>query len=96
MVKSLDCGFFDGALHSLGLPIRPEVIRLGQLVDDAVFIADPAKVVHPQKSVDGPVAVLPKVVSKFDTDELGKSGPISSNMLSLPWAKRHSVMSMCT
>lgn len=41
IVEGFDSGILDSAVHSLGLPIRAGVIRLGQLVDDAVFIADP-------------------------------------------------------
>ena len=46
VMKSLDGGFFDRVSHPLGLPICPRVIRSGQLVHDAVFIANPAKDVH--------------------------------------------------
>ena len=60
-MEGLDGGFFDGAAHPLGLSIRLGVIRLGQLVDDAIFIADSAKDGHPQKSTDGLVTVLGQV-----------------------------------
>ena len=61
VVKGLDGRVLDRAVHALGLPVRPGVIRLGELVDDAVFIAYPAKDVHPQKGVDGLIAVLGQV-----------------------------------
>ena len=61
VMKGLDGGFLDGAVHALGLPVCPRVIRLCELVDDCVFVADPAKDVHPQKGVDGLVTVLGQV-----------------------------------
>ena len=61
VVKGLDSGFFDRAVHALGLPVRPGVVRLCELMDDAVFIANAAKDVHAQKGVDGLVAVLGQV-----------------------------------
>ena len=42
----------DGAVHPLGLPVSPQVIRLYKLVSNIVFIADPAKDVNSKKSVD--------------------------------------------
>ena len=49
VMKGLDSGFFGSAVHALGLPIFPRVIRFGQLVSNAVFIANTAKDVHFQK-----------------------------------------------
>jgi hypothetical protein len=43
VVEGLDGGFLDSAVHPLGLPVRPWVERLGQLVLNAVFIAHLAK-----------------------------------------------------
>jgi hypothetical protein len=40
MVEGLDGRLFNRPVHSLGLTIRPWVIRLGQPVLDAVFGAD--------------------------------------------------------
>ena len=59
--RGLDGGVLDGAVHALGLPVRPRVIRLCELVDDCVFVADTAKDVHPQKGVDGLVTALGQV-----------------------------------
>ena len=59
--RGLDGGFLDGAVHALGLPVCPRVIRLCELVDDCVFVADPAKDVHLQKGVDGLVTALGQV-----------------------------------
>ena len=61
IVKGLDRGFFDGAVHALGLPICPRVIRFGQLVSNAVFTANAAKDVHSQKSANGLVTILGQV-----------------------------------
>ena len=61
VVEGLDRGFLDGAVHPLGLPVRPRVIGFGELVSNAIFIAHPAKDVHAQKGMDGFVAVLGQI-----------------------------------
>jgi len=61
IVEGLDGGFLDGAVHPLSLPVRPRVIGLGELVNDPVFVANPAKNVHAQKGMDGLVSVLGQV-----------------------------------
>ena len=58
VVKGLDGGLPDCAVHPPGLPVRPWMVRLGQLVRDAVFIAHTAKDVHVQKGMDGLITVL--------------------------------------
>ena len=60
-MESLDGGFLARAVHPLGLPVCPRVIRFRQLVSNAVFIAHPAKDVHSQRSVDGLVTVFGQV-----------------------------------
>ena len=60
-MKGLDGRVLDGAVHALGLPVGPRVIRFCQLVSNTVFIAHPAKDVHTQKGMDGLVAVLGQV-----------------------------------
>ena len=40
VVERLDGSFLDGSVHAFGLSIGPWVIWLGQLVQDAVFLAD--------------------------------------------------------
>ena len=131
VMKGLDSGFFDSTVHAPGLPICPRMIRFGQLVSNAVFIANPAKDVHSQKCTDGLVAVLGQVCKGhavvgesgvnsvgegLDDATLSKCAPfifpiivaelyigenldarsMAKNMLSLPWARRSSAMSMCT
>src|ERR671936_298733 len=43
VVEGLHGGLLDGAVHPLGLTVGPGVIRLGQLVRDAVLAADPVE-----------------------------------------------------
>ena len=76
VVESLDGGFLDGAVHPFGLPVRPRVIRFRQLVNNAVFIAHPAKDVHSQKGMDGLVAVLGQVCKSHAVEgiEAGLNG----------------------
>ena len=77
-MEGLDSGLFDGPVHALGLSVGPGVVRLRQLVSDAVFIANLAKDVHSQKSVDRLVSVLGQVgkghavVSQYGVDLVGK------------------------
>ena len=77
-MEGLDGGLFDGPVHPLSLPVGPRVVRLRQLVSDAVFIANLAKDVHSQKSVDRLVSVLGQVgkghavVSQYGVDLVGK------------------------
>lgn len=52
-MEVLDDRLLERAVHPLGLSVRPRVIRFCELVDDAVFIADPAKDGHTQKGVEG-------------------------------------------
>jgi hypothetical protein len=46
VVKRFDGSVLDGPVHPFGLPVCPRVVGLGQFVDDAVFIANPAKDMH--------------------------------------------------
>ena len=79
VMKGLDGGFLNGAVHALGLPVRPRVIRFRQLVSNAVFIANATKDVHSQKGVDGVVSVFGQVckshavVSENGVNLVGKS-----------------------
>jgi len=47
VVKRFDGSVLDGPVHSFGLPVCPRVVGLGQFMDNAVFIANPAKDMHP-------------------------------------------------
>ena len=40
VVEALDGRLFDGAIHSLDLPISPGMVRLGKPVFDVVGLAD--------------------------------------------------------
>ena len=60
-IQGLGGGLLVRAVHPLGLPVRPWMVRLGQLVHDAVFIAHTAKDVHAQKGMYGLVTVLGQV-----------------------------------
>ena len=60
-MESLDGGFLARAVHPLGLPVCPRVMRCCQLVSNAVFIAHPAKDVHSQKGVDELVTIFGQV-----------------------------------
>ena len=61
VMEGFDRGLLDGAVHALGLPVCPRVIRFCQLVSNTVFIANAAKDVHTQKGMDGLVSVLGQV-----------------------------------
>ena len=65
VVESFDGGFLDRAVQPLGLPVYSRVIRFCQLVSNTVFIANPSKDVHFQKSMDGLVSVPKSVVFFF-------------------------------
>ena len=67
VMKGFEGGIFNGAVHPLGLPVRSGVVRLGQLVHDAVFIANAPKDLHAKKGMNGLVTVLGQV---------GKSHPV--------------------
>lgn len=60
-MRRFDGRFFNGAVHPFGLAVRPRVIGPGELVNDAVFVANPAKDMHTQKGVDGLITVLGQV-----------------------------------
>ena len=61
VVEGFDGGFLDRTVHPLGLPVRPWVVGLGQLVDYAVFITNSAKDVHFQKGMNGLVSAFGQV-----------------------------------
>jgi hypothetical protein len=69
---------FDGPVHSLGLTIRPGVIRLCQLVLDAVLCADTIKDVGAEISPRGSVPVFWQIgeshaiVGEYRVDLVGK------------------------
>lgn len=46
VVKRFDGSFLDGPVHPFCLSVCPQVIGLGEFVDDAVFIANPTKDMH--------------------------------------------------
>lgn len=46
VVKRFDGRVLDGPVHPFGLSVCPRVIGLGQFVNDAIFIANPAKDMH--------------------------------------------------
>jgi hypothetical protein len=60
VVEGLDRGLFHGAVHPLGLPIRPGMVGLGQPVLDAVLAADAVEDV-PHPPCRRPVPVLGQV-----------------------------------
>ena len=51
-LEGFDGGLFDGSVHALSLPVGPRVVRLGEFVNNAIFIANSAKDVYSQKSLD--------------------------------------------
>ena len=46
VVKRFNGSVLDGPVHPFGLSVCPGVVGLGQFMDDAVFIANPAKEMH--------------------------------------------------
>jgi hypothetical protein len=48
VMEDLDRGLFGGSVHSLGVAIGPRMIWLGQLVFDAILIADAIEDVRPE------------------------------------------------
>lgn len=61
VMEGFDRGLLGGAVHALGRPVCPRVIRFCPLVGNTVFIANAAKDVHTQKGMDGLVSVLGQV-----------------------------------
>ena len=58
IMERLNGRLFDGSVHAFCLTVRPRVIRLGELVLDAVLIADAIENVGAEISPGRPVAVL--------------------------------------
>ena len=56
VVERLDGGLLHGAVHALGLSVGPRVIRLGELVLDAMLLADTVENV-PTKPIGQAVSI---------------------------------------
>ena len=79
VVEDLDGRLFDGPVHSLGLTIRPRVIRLCQPVLDAVLGTDTIEDVGAEIPLRGSVPVLRQIgeshaiVGEYRVDFVGES-----------------------
>lgn len=63
IVERLHRGFLDRTIHALGLPIGPRMVRLGQLVRDAVGQADPPEFRRSSRAIAG-IALLANLAKK--------------------------------
>ncbi len=61
VVELLDVGFFDGSVHAFGLAVGPGMVGLGQLVLDAVLVADTIEDVGAEIAPGRAVAVLGQI-----------------------------------
>jgi hypothetical protein len=58
IVERLDGGLLHGSVHAFGLTISPRMLWLGELVHDAVLIADAIKDMGAETPPGRPIAVL--------------------------------------